>query len=197
VLTLWGDRGPYQDLVSGQLEASLGPSAAELFVLRGHREDLPRLQALLSRHPMNAARLSAIARFGDPTVWAFLAHHLADEALGEAAARALTTLFGPLVPADKRLQGAAWRGAIGARSFDPTVRYRRGRPWSPVVVADELESGDLNRVEMEQRIDELRVRAGIESTANVWAWFPDAQAGVSAVADEARKRGASVPAGGY
>lgn len=39
------------------------------------------------------------------------------------------------------LVASAWRAAIIASKPDPRTRLRRGKPWSPAVVADELERG--------------------------------------------------------
>jgi hypothetical protein len=198
VLTLWGDDDPYKQLLAGDLDAALGPFVAELLVLCGRAADLPRLEACVTRYPMSAARLSTIARFGNPTVWAFLVHHLADEAMGDAAARALTTLFGALVQPLESKNAAAWRRAIAARGLDAGVRYRRGVPWSAEVVAGELESGELAHIEMAPRVDELRARIGLPTEqVKLWSWFPHASASLAAFLSVARARGASYPAGSY
>ncbi|MBI4951168.1 MAG: hypothetical protein HY908_03985 [Myxococcales bacterium] len=105
--------------------------------------------------PVTPELLDAVARFGNPGSWAFLAHHLADPELQHAAAAALTTLFGD--PAEtKPLAEGGWEATIGRLRLDPDRRYRRGKHWSPDVVTEECRAGELCRLATERRLDELR-----------------------------------------
>ena len=155
---------------------NLGVSRAlEVFVLAGHPDDLPRMQQLLTRVPLDADLLSAIARFGCVTSWAMLLHALADSDLADDAAHALEILFGPLV--DERGGDVnnvrAWQQAIAARRLDPAVRLRRGAPWSPSTLATECRSGALSTYELEGRLDELTVRLGATIGADLRLWLSD------------------------
>ncbi|MGH7298219.1 MAG: hypothetical protein ACRELB_24990, partial [Polyangiaceae bacterium] len=77
--------------------AALGSKALEVLVQFGDASDLERFEGIVARGPATVEVLSATARFGEPSTWAFLVHHLADPELADAAARALLTLFGPIV----------------------------------------------------------------------------------------------------
>lgn len=183
VLLLWGSEDPYDAVREGHpAAAGLGAQALEVFVLRGDERDLPRIEAWLGRIPVTAEALSAIARFGHAGVWAFLAHHLSDDALCEAAAAALETLFGDRVPAERRSLPRAWRDAIAAARFDPGVRYRRGEPWRPEVVVAEWAGGGLSRGEIALRADELIARAHAGRDAPLDGWTPEPEDALTALA---------------
>lgn len=173
-LTLWGKRDPLYDLRrEGPVSRALGGlDQLELLVLSGDAADLPRVDRLVARLPASPPLLSALARLGDPRVWAFLAHHLADEELAEPARAALCTLFGPLVD-DDEAGAPAWRRAIQAADLDPALRYRRGEPFRPSVLARECRSGELSRAEVEGRLDELAARAGLQAPVDLARFVPD------------------------
>ena len=191
LLTVWGDREVGRDAAFGVLNPRLGPLALEMFVLVGEAGDAPKLELLLARLPITRQCLSIVARFGSPAAAPHLLHYLTDESLCEAAA-ALVTLFGPLVAQAEVHNPGAWHAALVHRPFDPKLRYRRGSPWTPAVVVDECESGELGRVELELRIDELCARVGIPHFVDVAPWWPSAQANVSTFLTLARRRGMSL-----
>jgi hypothetical protein len=176
VLAIQGDRDLAIDALEGHLGARLGPRAAELFVLRGAPADWPRLEALLGRHRTTRALLSSVARFGSPAAASWLIQRLGDEALADDVAAALTVLFGAIVAPREIHDAAAWRRAVAASALDPNARFRRGRPWSLAVVAEECASGDLAQAELELRIDELRARGRKPDAVDVNGWFRDAEA---------------------
>lgn len=176
LLALSGDREVSVDALDGPLGQRLGPRAAELFVLTGEPADWPRLEALLGQHRTTRALLSTVGRFGSPAAASWLLPRLADAALGDAVVRALSTLFGPLVSPTATQQASSWQRALAERSFDPRQRIRRGRPWSPAVVAEECTSGDLSMTELALRVDELRARCRAPDPVDLRAWAPEASA---------------------
>lgn len=170
-LTLRGDTRPFHAVLSGDpLASRLGPFALELFVLAGKMDDLRAMDRVLGVMKPTPAVLSAIARFGHPRVLSFLTFSLTDKALTEAAATALETLFGDIVPPQNRPHPEAWSRAVAARGIDPDARLRRGAPWSPAVVAAEIQTGTLNRTDLIARADELRCRAKIPSSLDLGAF---------------------------
>src|SRR6185437_5360115 len=140
------------------LASALGARGVELLVMAGDGDDIGVFEHLLASTPMTAPLLSAVARFGNVTAWSFLLHYLTAPELADAAVAALRTLFGDLVPESEAPGYMAWKRAIGEARFNPTLRYRRGRPWHPSTVVAECTSGELSRVEVERRIDELAAR---------------------------------------
>lgn len=195
-LLLFGHRDPYADLkASDRLIRVLGPLAAEIVVMAGDPSDMPRLQAILGRVPPGRETLSALARFGHPAAWAYLLHHLENPDRAEAASAALRTLFGPCVEEDDEESPAAWRAAITSKAIEPGVRYRAGEPWSPRVVADECASGHLSRHEIEKRIDELAVRAGLRTRVDLRLFCPDFAPALAQWRAEAAKSSAAHRAG--
>ncbi len=170
-LSLWGSGAPLSAMRhGGALLDVLGPRAVELFVLCGHPDDAALVQRLVRRHEMTESLLDAVARLGHPGVWAFICHYLGDPALEGAAAQALATLFGDIVNAREKRDPFAWEKAIAALHLKEGERYRRGRPWSARVVAEECASGLLSRRAVELRLDELRARAGICTTPRLFGW---------------------------
>ena len=109
--------------------------------------------------PATPRMLLALGRSGHPGVWQRLCGYLDSGHLGDAAQAALETLFGP---APQRADADGWREHIAALRLDADESYRRGRPWSPAVVASEIESGALCRAAIQWRLRELRVRANID-----------------------------------
>lgn len=197
-LLLFGHREPYSELQgSDRLIRVLGPLAAEIVVMAGDPSDMPRLQAILRRAPAGKATLSALARFGHPAAWAYLLHHLENPDQAEAASAALRTLFGPCVGEDDEESPAAWRAAITAKAIEPGVRYRAGEPWSPRVVAEECASGHLSRYEIEKRVDELAVRAGLRTRVDLRLFCPDYEPSLRQWRAEATKASASHRAGSW
>lgn len=147
-LTLWGASDALRALREGRpLAAKLGARA---------------LEALVTHAEVSPDMLDAIGRFGNPLAWSFLLHFLADRELGEAAERALLTLFGSLVPEGVTRDPAAWRDALMDRDFDPAARYRRGEPWtSEALVREHDQSGNTcSQRDVERRIDEFAARTG-------------------------------------
>jgi hypothetical protein len=194
-LSLWGYPEPYEEVRSGgPLSATLGAQALEIFVLRGEGSDAARFEAIVARRRVTANHLDAIARFGHPGTWAFLAHHLEQPDLADAAADALATLFGDRVDPDERTSAPAWTSAIRKGKFDPSLRYRRGEPWRPGAVAAECASGLLSRIAVEKRLDELTARARIASRPELFRWQGDAAPALAQALDEAsRADGLSQP----
>ncbi|WP_437619684.1 hypothetical protein [Sorangium sp. So ce1151] len=185
VLAIGGEPDLHRD---DALCGRLGPRAAELFVLAGGPADWPRLEALLGRHRPTRASLSAVGRFGCPASSDWLIRHL-DEELADDAAQALRTLLGPLVPAARASDAGAWREALAAQPLDPRARYRRGRLFSPAVVADECASGELSRLALEQRLDELRARLRLPELVDVSGPHARAEANLTTFLALARSRG--------
>ena len=176
VLTLWGDRELGVQALDGPLGARLGPRAAELFVLTAAPADWPQMEALLDQQRCTRALLSAVARFGSPAAAPWLITRLDDHALADAAARALLLLFGPLVAPAAAHEAPAWQKALAARALDPKIRFRHGRPWCPALVADECRSGELSRLDLGLRIDELRARCRAPDPVDLAAWAAEASA---------------------
>ncbi|WP_437598299.1 hypothetical protein WMF28_36945 [Sorangium sp. So ce590] len=168
--------------------ARLGPLAAELFALAGEPADWPRLEALLGRHRPTRAALAAVARFGCAASAAWILQRLDDEALADDAAEALRTLFGSLVPEAQELEAGAWRDAIAARRLDPKARYRRGRAFSTAVVVEECASGELSRLAVEARLDELRARLRLPEPVDLSGFSARAEANLVAFLNLARSR---------
>lgn len=175
VLLLHGRTEPLEELREGRLQSLLPAHALEILVLAGDAGDLERMQRLIARTPVGRLELSTIARFGHAGAWAFLLHHLAEGELVDEATAALVTLFGPLTSPEEVESAAAWKRAILAKGLDPDVRYRRGEPWSPSVVAAEIELGSLSREDVEARFDELRVRAELASAVELWRFCAESE----------------------
>jgi len=179
------------------LAQSLGVRALEVFVMKGEPADIAILQRLVNTLPASKASLSAIGRFGHPTVWSYLCHHLADPIHQDDAVEALLTLFGPCVAPEQRTVAAAWEKAVGELRLLPQVRYRRGQPWSPALVANECTSGELSCFEIAARVDELRARTGITSCPNVSRWSNRLAAELASMAAEATERSRHYQAGAW
>ncbi len=193
-LLLWGRPEPYFEVRSGRA-TGLGPFALEVLVLAGGLGDLELFDQLAAKLPASPALLSAVARFGAPTAWALLCHHLGDDELADAAARALATLFGDRVPLKEANKPAAWRAAISKGRFDGTTRMRRGEPWRPRTVAAEMRRGDFPRAEMRVRIDELIVRTGARVDADLGRWAPDTWSAIHLSTEAFDKADAHYPPG--
>lgn len=183
LLSIWGFSEPHVEVRDhDELLSRLGSRALELFVLNGRAKDLERIEACLSRMPVDPDVLSAIGRFGHTGSWSFLTHFLADDELSEAAVNALTTLFGAKLPRPEVRRAAAWKSVIAHAHLDPQLRYRRGEPWHVQTVATELTSGDLPRDEIENRIDEVTVRSRVNKPVDLCLWTPDAEGQIKAFA---------------
>lgn len=197
-LTLAGVREPYFEVQGGgSLAAALGARAVELLVMAGQDTDIDAFEALIADVPMTPGLLSAVARFGNVTAWSFLAHHLADADLVGPAVSALRTLFGDLVSGAEETSFSAWRRAIGEQDFNPTLRYRAGKPWRPSIVLEECMPGALSRIEVERRVDELAARTGVSASVDLGLWQPDARAALVAFAQEIESRDARWRAGAW
>jgi hypothetical protein len=189
LLILSGDGELWKQASAGALAERLGPRVAELFVLSGAPADWPRLEALLGRLRPTRALLSAVARFGHPFAAPWLIQQLADEALADHAAAALALLFGPIVAAPSILDASAWRAAIAVLAADPGQRLRLGRPWSAAVVASECSSGELSRLDLELRLDELLARLGGGDRPDLGGLAPHVQAPLHAFLEQTQSRG--------
>jgi hypothetical protein len=197
-LTLAGVREPYVEIQrGGPLAAVLGARAVELLVMAGEETDIDTFEVLIAAGPMTPGLLSAVARFGNVTAWSFLAHHLADADLVGPAVSALRTLFGDLVPEAEETSFSAWRRAIGEQDFNPTLRYRAGKPWRPSLVLKECMSGALSRVEVERRVDELAARTGASASVDLGLWEPDARGALVAFARQIESHDARLRAGAW
>jgi hypothetical protein len=184
-LTLAGVRDPYREIQEGgPLAAVLGARGAELLVLAGDGTDIDVFELLIGGTPMTPELLSAVARFGDVTAWSFLAHHLTQPGLADAAVAALRTLFGSLVPKEEETSFSAWRRAIADAGLDPTTRYRAGRPWRPGTVLGECVSGALSRHEVERRVDELAARTRVHAHVDLSLWEHEARGSLATFSSE-------------
>ncbi|MDC0741630.1 hypothetical protein [Polyangium mundeleinium] len=184
-----GHQEPYFELRDGGPHAArLQLFGAEIFVLAGDVSDRAALAACLARTPPSAATLSALARFGHAGTWPYLLRQLANEDLADAAEAALATLFGERVAPSLRQDAGAWRKAIEAMRLDSSVRYRGGEPWTAERVAEECASGALDRSEVERRLDELAVRAGIRAPTNGAAWGEELDRALAGLVHAARER---------
>jgi hypothetical protein len=173
-LARWHRPEPYMRVRDGlPLARVLGIDALELLIQSGDATDLDRFDEILTRTPVSEAHVSAVARFGHPTTWAFLVHYLSMPDFAEIAARGLVTLFGARVPSRDLLDARAWQAAIAEARLDPALRYRRGEPWRPGVVVQECFDGHGSRHELEVRLDELGARTGLAGDVDTWAWSPD------------------------
>ncbi len=170
------------------LASTLGSLGIEILIMAGDDLDVGRCETLLAKTPMTASLLSAVARFGNVTTWSFLLHHLAEPALVDAAVHALRTLFGDLVPESDATSYSAWKEAIVEADFNPALRYRRGKLWSPSTVLAECASGRLSRVEVERRVDELAARVGVRPLVDLGLWGPEAELQRAAFAEDVRAR---------
>lgn len=178
-VTLWGDDAALRALRERRPLASvLGARAAELFVMGGTADDLVHLEDIVAGTPTTPDLLDAIGRFGNPLTWSFLLHHLADPELSDAAGEALLILFGPIVELEARLGASEWRDALAERDLDPSLRYRRGVPWTPAAVARDLRSatssGGAPQRDIERGLDELGARTGLRSYVDLAVWGSDA-----------------------
>lgn len=179
-LLRWGLDTPLAEVRSGgRLATILGVQAAEVLILAGDPSDQARLAAILRQAPPSRATLDALARFGHPGAWSYLVQKLEDDDLVDDAVDALTTLFGARVSWAERRRVPAWRAAIGAASLDPSIRYRRGQPWSTAIVAEECREPSLSAADVEKRLDELVVRARIAESIDVDAWWPGVSAALA------------------
>jgi hypothetical protein len=173
-LLRWGLLDPYLDIIQGgRLAAILGVKAGEILILAGNEGDAEQLGKILAKEPISPAHLATLSRFGHAGSWAYLLHALGKEELATSAADALRVLFGPKVPDDRALDAGAWRSAIHEARPTPGTRYRRGEPYRPAVVAAECQSGALTRGEIERRLDELAVRAGVVEDVDFTRFAPD------------------------
>ncbi len=192
-VTLWGVPDALRALREGQsLSATLGPRAAELFVMAGDADDIAHLEALVARTPMSAELLDAIGRFGNPLAWSFLLHFLGDRDLGDAAEEALRTLFGPLVPPHAARTPSAWRDALADADLNPCSRHRHGKPWTPALVANDCSiageahrGGAKSQRDIERLLDELAARTGIAMNVDMALWSTEADAKLQAVSERA------------
>lgn len=144
----------------GRAYAAWGERVLEVLVWFGSTEDLGLLQHLLKRAPQTAYTLDAVARFGVVETYAYLLHALEQEELAADALNGLITLLGPLPEDTDPLLVTTWQAQLKRVKPKPGVRYRRGQPWQPRVVASEIAAAHLSRREVQARTDELVVRLG-------------------------------------
>lgn len=197
-LSLLGSDAAYQRLRNdAAFRDVLGPRALELLVMFGDEHDVPLVQPLLNSDNVGEAELNAVARFGHPNTWAFLVHFLADDVLCDAAADALELLFGRLVDEDERLDMTAWRTALGRTQFDPSTRYRCGRPWRPSTLLTAFDEGTLSEVEAQAWLDELVVRTKLDAPIDLTLWTPSAKAAIDAQRNTILRRDQALPAGSW
>jgi hypothetical protein len=164
-----GNHAAYAELRrNGSLVDKLGPRAAEIYVMVGEPDDAERLQRLVSRYPITPQVLDAVARFGLPTTWSFLSHHLADPLLQADAIAALTVLFGEA--ADDTRDPFSWETGIARLALDGSRRVRAARPWTPSTVCDEWHDGTLSAQQVAGRLDELSARANLRAPVALHAW---------------------------
>lgn len=187
-LTLEGASDVVVALRDGQGLASLGAKAAEILVIGGVADDIAELETIVIRGRVAPELLLAIGRFGNPLAWSFLLHFLSDPELGDSAQEALLTLFGALVRVEEHREPAAWRKALSERDFDPSIRYRRGEPWTLAMVVRECLSGEHSRFEVERRLDEIAARTGLVVTADFGCWTPTAGPALAAILEKASGR---------
>lgn len=160
-----------------ELAAALGSRAIELFVMRGGCGDLATVGSLLRTRRVTDDDLDALARFGHPEAWAYIAHFLNDQDLASSAEQALRTLFGDR---DDALPStvATWEAVIGSLDLDAKTRLRRGRPWTAKTVAQECGNAELSAHDVARRVDELLARAPTEQLLTgplaLWALEPEA-----------------------
>lgn len=193
-----GDERPLHDVrMGGPIAGILGADALEILVLRGDASDLPVVEAIVADAKIDADVLDALARFGHPGLWAFLAHHLEDEDLVDDAAEALEVLFGARVEGAEGKLAGAWRSAVAEARLDPGVRYRRGVPFGPGVVADECLSGKLPETAIERRWAELSVRAGVDARPRFAGWSTVRVPQVHALAASGRAAQGAYPKNGW
>ncbi|MFO0590355.1 MAG: hypothetical protein U0441_22625 [Polyangiaceae bacterium] len=177
---------PMIALRDGKLAHLRPEHALELFVLAGDTSDLEAIQRVLARAPVGEAELDALARFGHVGALSFLLHHLSEGDLVDEAVDALLTLFGPLVPPEEAGEPAPWKQAIKRARLDTSVRYRRGEPWSPAVIAREIEPRKLSIAGVDRRAAELGSRCDLPSRPKLSGWSTDIDAEVRALLREAQ-----------
>ena len=174
-LVILGDVEARRAFEDEAVAARLGPLLGELHVLGGRPEDAAATEAFFLRQTPTAALLSAAGRWGSPAVFPRLLQCLADEDLANAAAEALAVMLGPALPPEDRYDAGAWRRVIHSKRLDSSMRFRRGLPFSPTVVADECTSGALARDELGKRVDELRARLGRPDPVPLWGYWTDVE----------------------
>jgi hypothetical protein len=145
---------------------------------------------LVRRLPATPQLLDAVARLGHPGTWAFLVHYLGDPVLADDAVLALSTTFGDAVDERDRHDAERWEQAIARLRLDAGARVRRGKPWSPAVVADECADARLSARAVEKRLDELRARQRVTVPAPLWALSPLHQTFASDLRAALRRQGA-------
>ncbi len=194
----WGNAAPYEEIRrGGRLSTTLGARAVEILVMRGGRDDLALFEQLVRRSAVGPRTLGALARFGHPGAWSFLARQLANEDLADAAEEALTLLFGPCVEPEQAASVAAWRDAIAGLRLDPKVRYRRASPWRPGLLAAACASGDLSRLAIEPDLEELRARRVLLHPIDLCPWTPSVSPQLDALRASMAKEDARWPAAGW
>jgi hypothetical protein len=193
-----GSRKPLDALRSrDSLARTLGLRALDLLVLAGTLEDAPLFAALAGRYPPTPEVFRAVGRFGHPGALARLTHTLGNEDLADAAADALETLFGAVVPPGERLVAGAWQSGVRKLGLAPDVRARVGRPFSPAVVAEECEGGMLSCAAIDSRLLEISIRTGTPVCASLDAFWPEADPSLRAALAAARALDTRFPRGTY
>lgn len=195
-LARWRRPEPYFEVRKGRCRA-LGRKALELLIQFGDASDLDCFEEIVAREPATRETLSAVARFGEASVWAYLLHHLADPELVDAAARGLETLFGSIVPRRETRSATAWRDAIAKLTIVPGVRLRSGKPWHPAALASEILRGDIDRAEVQGRMDELALRAAIDVDVDLALWSPDTRGTLAAAMNATERTLATFRAGSW
>ncbi len=169
-----------------ELALALGARALELFVMSGRRDDLDHIGEILRARRVTGRDLDALARFGHPEAWAFIAHFLSDGDLAASAEQALCTLFGAVDPSLPRSR-ETWKHIIASLDLDTEVRIRSGRRWSASAAATDLLERDPSAHDVGRRLDELRAR-GRSALADapvpaLWAHEPQCHEAIQAMSD--------------
>jgi hypothetical protein len=192
-LAVWGDPSGL-----ARIDA-LGWRGVDMLTLCGTSTDLMHIDGILKRCERSPALLESVGRLGSPRAIDWLLRQLASGELAEHAARALAVMLGPIVAErDARLDASAWRAAIALLELDGD-RYRGGSVWSAAAVADECErgvaAGELSRIDLERRCDELRARLGTPNeqtldAIDLWRWHAAADQQLAGFLAAARTAGA-------
>ncbi|MFO0590459.1 MAG: hypothetical protein U0441_23150 [Polyangiaceae bacterium] len=157
-LLLTNDEAPLARLRAGdELADRLGEKALCLLALAGHEPDVPLFARLARRLPRTETTLRATGDFGWMPVASLLLSALDDEATVDAAARALSTMFGPLPQWPERTSRVAWGRAMKQATWARDKRARDGKPWSAKAIASPRDPSGISDREWQFRIDELRL----------------------------------------
>jgi hypothetical protein len=187
---------PYRAWRRGEL-ATLGAHEMDLIVLAGDIEDLPRLRKLVESNDLDSRVLRLLARFGHLAVVPVLLFGLKDDELQDAAADALELLLGPRLDADARLDPAAWQKEIASMPLRSDLRVWHGEPFRPSILAREFDRGYASLVELEQYLEEIRVRTCRVFPTSLHGWHAANQGRIGRIRDDLRHFDAMYPTGSW